>query len=467
MRSELSGWVPWLGRGRACRHASESSFSLHEKGEFIASLIFCVLAVMIFSLLYQCLTLFGHGIGRESSLLSDTSLGKGLCLILVAVPSLGYGDMHPVGWSKAVACIELLMGMIIFGVLIAKITPRRLSLYVSRLIYGSYARDYLDKMSEIFERISDDLERWGSDYSTRYEGINGARNVKIRLTLIRDLGEIASNMESHIESLHEYTNREVKQTDYFQNISTDSIVQLGRSSDKMLYILGQIMMSLSPQSRIKVLQGNIRRKIGRAAQAMLEISEVIDQHKGASDRQEVRTTFKGVGRECSSISKAVGEAPDHFIPNQIDLEPNDLKSSRDAKGKSETMQYPIPTVSHGGDKMYLIWTKCQAEIWCKLNNVNLEHSHFNDCQGVYIIWHGGRKPAVVYVGQGDIKARIQDHRCDPAIQQFELLTLYVTWADVPDSSWDGVEAFLAKRWTPKVGTNHPSADPIEVNSPWD
>lgn len=295
-------------------------------------LTFSVIVGMVSGLLYHCLPPVGHKMVQESSF-SDTFPWNGLYLSLMTVPSLGYSDMHPIGWSMAIACIEVLMGMIIFGVLIAKITPRRLSLYVSRLIYGSYARDYLDKMSENFERISDDLERWGSEYSTRYEGIKGARNVKLRLTLIRDLGEIASDMESHIESLHEYTKREVKQTEYFQNISTDSIVQLGRSSDKVLYILGQIMISLSPQSRIKVLQGNIRRKIERAAQAMLEISEVIDQHKGASDRQEVRTTFKGVGRVCSSISKAVGEAPDHFIPNQIDLEPNDLKSSEDAKGK--------------------------------------------------------------------------------------------------------------------------------------
>ena len=116
--------------------------------------------------------------------------------------------------------------------------------------------------------------------------------------------------------------------------------------------------------------------------------------------------------------------------------------------------------------MYLNWTKCRGEVWCKLNNVNLDHAHFNYCHGVYLIWHGGRNPAVVYVGQGDIKARIQDHRSDQEIQRFEPHGLYVTWADVPDSSRDGVESFLAKRWTPKVGTDHPSAVPIEVNSPW-
>ena len=440
---------------------------MHEKGEFIASLTFCVPVVMIFSLLYQCMTLFGHGIGRESSPLSDTSLGNGLCLILVTVPSLGNSDIHPIGWSKAVACIEALMGMVVFGVLIAKITPHRLSLYVSRLIHGSYARDYLDKTSATFEEISNTLKQWGSEYSTNYERIDSAWIVKLRVELIRDLGDLASNMESHIESLHEYAKREVKQADYFQSVSIDSIVRLGESCDKSFSILGQILISLSPRSRTELLHRDIRSKFRNSARLMLEISEVIHQHEGASDRQGVRKVFEDLGQVCSSIPRALSESLDELIPDQIVTNSNDSMSSEHAEDEVETIWSPILSASHEGGQMYLIWTKCQGEVWCKLNNVNLGHSHFNNCQGVYIIWHGGRKPAVVYVGQGDIKACIPEHRSDPAIQQFERLGLYVTWAAVPEQSREGVESFLVKKWTPKIGANHPFADPIEVNSPWD
>ena len=300
-------------------------------------LILFVLVVVISGLLYHYLTPLGHGMGRESSPLSDTSLRNGFYLSLVTVSSLGYSDMHPIGWSKAVASIEVLMGMIICGILIAKIASHRLSFHVSR-IYGSYGRDYLDKTSKIFEELAEKIEGWGSDYSARYEGINGATNVDVRVELIRNLVDIANSMEFHVKALYDYVERDVQQTDYFQNVPTGSIVQLGQSSDKMFYILGQVMISLSPQSRIKILQGDVRRKIGTAAQAMLKISKVIDQHKGASDRQEVRRTFEGVGRVCSSISRALGEAPDQFIPNQVDLEPNDPMSSEDAEDKSATMR---------------------------------------------------------------------------------------------------------------------------------
>ena len=115
--------------------------------------------------------------------------------------------------------------------------------------------------------------------------------------------------------------------------------------------------------------------------------------------------------------------------------------------------------------MNLYWMKCVGDVWCKLNAVNLNHHHFDAMEGVYIIWHGGGQPSVVYVGQGDIRDRLGMHRTDPRIQKFASLDLYVTWSRVEPSKHDGVERYLADYWNPKVG-EHPKVIPIEVNSPW-
>lgn len=128
-----------------------------------------------------------------------------------------------------------------------------------------------------------------------------------------------------------------------------------------------------------------------------------------------------------------------------------------------SMQIPHSPVQ----SLRLNWTQCYGSVWCKLNFVNLDHEHFdNEPHGVYIIWHGGPNPAVVYIGQGNIKERVAEHRKDPEIQQYEYLDLYVTWAVVREHDRDGVEAHLAEVWKPIVGTRHPQASPIEVNSPW-
>lgn len=126
----------------------------------------------------------------------------------------------------------------------------------------------------------------------------------------------------------------------------------------------------------------------------------------------------------------------------------------------------IPVHPKEALSLQLNWTKCQGNVWCKLNSVNLDHEHFNNMHGVYIIWHGGTKPWAVYVGQGNIKDRIAEHRKNPDIQQYANLDLYVTWATVPQEYHGGVKVYLADIWSPKVGVNYPQVPRIEVNSPW-
>ncbi|MBF0571367.1 MAG: GIY-YIG nuclease family protein [Candidatus Omnitrophica bacterium] len=117
--------------------------------------------------------------------------------------------------------------------------------------------------------------------------------------------------------------------------------------------------------------------------------------------------------------------------------------------------------------MDLSWIKCDGAQWCQLSNVNLAHSHFDGLEGIYIIWHGQPNPAVVYVGQGNIRDRLTQHRQNPAILAYQNQGLYVTWAGVEAQYRDGIERFLADLWRPKVGEQHPSAvSSITVNSPW-
>ena len=114
--------------------------------------------------------------------------------------------------------------------------------------------------------------------------------------------------------------------------------------------------------------------------------------------------------------------------------------------------------------MQLQWIKCTGDKWCDFVGLGLakvtEH-------GVYIVWHGGETPHAVYVGQGDVAARIADHRNDPKITRHALKgALYVTWAYVPVAQRDGIERYLADKYSPLEGDRHPEVVPLTVNSPW-
>src|SRR5687767_1392268 len=90
----------------------------------------------------------------------------------------------------------------------------------------------------------------------------------------------------------------------------------------------------------------------------------------------------------------------------------------------------------------LKWTKCQGGVWCKLATVNLNHEHFENMHGAYIIWHGGTTAATVYVGQGFVRDRLLAHRSEQRIQQYAGLGLYVTWASVPQDHRLGAVRYL-------------------------
>ncbi len=122
--------------------------------------------------------------------------------------------------------------------------------------------------------------------------------------------------------------------------------------------------------------------------------------------------------------------------------------------------------NQGRTDMQLEWNKCQGDVWCPLNTVDLQHHHFDSLEGVYVIWHGGESPVTVRVGQGIIRDRLAAHRSDPAVQAYASLGLYATWAKVEAASRDGVEAYLAQALNPKVGERFPNRKPISVNHPW-
>lgn len=116
--------------------------------------------------------------------------------------------------------------------------------------------------------------------------------------------------------------------------------------------------------------------------------------------------------------------------------------------------------------MYINWNKCQGKVWCKLNTVDLNSSHFINRNGVYIIWHGGVKAATVTVGHGKIKDAILLARSDYNIQQYSINTLYATWADVVTHQQLEVERYLINTLNPLIVPPNFINSQIIVNLPW-
>ena len=82
--------------------------------------------------------------------------------------------------------------------------------------------------------------------------------------------------------------------------------------------------------------------------------------------------------------------------------------------------------------LQVYWARCMVRgkrVWCLLKEIDTESVNTG---GVYVIWHGGHVPRVIYIGNGDIASRINHHRSSSRILQYETKgLLMVTWATVP------------------------------------
>ena len=113
------------------------------------------------------------------------------------------------------------------------------------------------------------------------------------------------------------------------------------------------------------------------------------------------------------------------------------------------------------------WVRCEGG-WCRLKDVFLEG--MRDHYGVYIIWRKGvpwRRMRVLYVGQGNIRRRIRQHRHNiRAYPRGREGDLRVTWALVESRDKRlGIERYLADELKPRFGSQWPRVEPVWVNLP--
>lgn len=111
--------------------------------------------------------------------------------------------------------------------------------------------------------------------------------------------------------------------------------------------------------------------------------------------------------------------------------------------------------------MNLKWVTAHGGGWLPFQDLDLSRV---STVGIYVIWYDGNPGRVVYVGQGDIRAKLMAHRSDPIVMSYaQRGTLRVTWAAVSAHQRDGVERYLADLLTPLCGYAHPQVTPIAVN----
>lgn len=118
---------------------------------FGAFITICVISAGVYTVLGH----IGHGLQLVGNS-GGVSFLDSLYFSIVTISSLGYGDIHPEGFSRVIACAEVIAGLVIIGLVISKIASER-SGYLLRRLYSSDVQQRLKYFEDAINRCEQEV----------------------------------------------------------------------------------------------------------------------------------------------------------------------------------------------------------------------------------------------------------------------------------------------------------------------
>ena len=267
--------------------------------------VFFAVVVFVSGCFYTYLTPGGNGIGQNLEPLSEVTFLQGIYFSIITVSSLGYGDMHPMGISKALICIEVLLGLAMIGIMIAKVTSQSMSHQVSRL-FSFDAQKRLEDIAAKLDVSYDDFEEIMT-YQTPAE--NKSKSIP-------SFREIINSFQLRCTALCDYFSDEMAQSNYFQIAPVDAVVEVGNAVDRAFLRLTLCITNLPVQAREEVLDRRTRQRISEAIDSQKKVCDLVREH--ATD-QNTLAIFERIKEICENLPVSYFEVPEEEEeqPNQV------------------------------------------------------------------------------------------------------------------------------------------------------
>ena len=163
--------------------------------------------------------------------------------------------MHPMGISKILACIEVLFGLVMIGVMIAKVTSQRL-LYLVERLSSSDAQKRLENFAEEFNKLQRDFAK----IVTKSE--------------IAHFEEVVHVFQEQCTGFSDYFSNEANQKEYFRIVPVSTIEQVGNAIDKAFSELKRIMEEDSLQEMTEIRNW----RIPEAIDAQRKVCRLVPQY---------------------------------------------------------------------------------------------------------------------------------------------------------------------------------------------
>ena len=273
----------------------------------------------------------GNGISQPQNSSTEFTFLSGLYFSVVTVSSLGYGDMQPVGYSRAAATIEVLFGLGFIGIMIAKLTSRPILHLVSR-VFVSATQNRLSEFSDTFHSHAKRLWSCVSDSAHLYPNIPrpAEPSQEGRARLIDEFRNVVSELTSTSLELKTFVIAEAKESVFFRLVPTLNLLKLAVSIEDALRALGQFVTSLPSRSYPQVFDDILNPTNMQEVTKTKEIVNNICKEFTRENRygESAVSSFLRVKTLCDTIPDISDippqfNPPDQFVRNEDDLPTDD------------------------------------------------------------------------------------------------------------------------------------------------
>ncbi len=208
--------------------------------------------IMAFALAYWLLAAIGAG-PLQFTYETDASIGffDALYFSLVTISSLGYGDIRPVGWNRAIAGTEVVVGLAFFGLLVAKISSVKQD-YLLRRLYSELVDEKLDRYAET-------LESTGRVYRTTSNMLlNGDINPDLTTTFKSDVQEatLFYQLYQQLRAVRNLMVAEEHHGGFFGDVSDELLSRVYAAIQSMLHHTMRMLARDAERACHYVLCGN-------------------------------------------------------------------------------------------------------------------------------------------------------------------------------------------------------------------
>lgn len=260
--------------------------------------------IFVFAEIY---TILPNGNGLDSTQ-AESPHGIGLWTAVyfsaTTITTLCYGDFYPVGWSRAFASFEGLLGLTFFGIILTKATSARLSYHVFRLFVG-HAENQLSQFCLQCRKSESDLRRLAPLVTKAFPETPNTLPVG-QDDFLKSFGETISSLHLFSESFCQYLDVEADEGFFLTDAPERALVKSGDDIQRTFYVLTQIFITLSPAARINVLDEINLKRITEMLTLWKLVGAKVSQR---AKHTGLKTCFKNISDMSSSLSDNLFSAP--------------------------------------------------------------------------------------------------------------------------------------------------------------